>query len=65
LEENSGEQARVEINVFRSKMTSISRWKSLTKGRRSTLANGWGRQKTPVVSLDGVVSVFVASAHIV
>jgi hypothetical protein len=60
-----GEQAKVEINVFRSKMTSISIWESLTKGGKSTVTNGWGRQRILVVSLDGATNVFGTSARIV
>jgi hypothetical protein len=60
-----GEQANVKINVFRSKKTSISIWESLTKRGKSTVANGWGRQRTFVVSLDGAANVFGTSARIV
>jgi hypothetical protein len=33
-EERCGEQAKVKKNVFQSKVTSVSRWKSSTKGER-------------------------------
>ncbi len=57
-------QAKAKTNVFRSKVTSISRWKSSTKGGRSTLASGWRRQRTPMVLLDGVANVLKTTAHI-
>jgi hypothetical protein len=37
--------------------------KSSIKGGRSTLVFGWRRQRIPMVSLDGVASVFGANAH--
>jgi hypothetical protein len=57
-------RAKVEINHFQSKVSSILKWKSLMKGGKSTLKNGWRKQRTHVVLLDGVVGVFKANAHI-
>jgi len=39
--ERRGEQAKVEINAFQFKVTYVSRWKSLIKEGKLTLANGW------------------------
>jgi hypothetical protein len=63
--ERRGEQTKIKINASQSKITFVSRWKSLTKGGKSTLAYGWRRQRTPMVSLDGVTSVLEVSACIV
>jgi hypothetical protein len=41
--ERCGEQTKAETNVSRFKITSISRWKSSTKGKKSTSTNGWRR----------------------
>jgi hypothetical protein len=63
--ERCDEQAKVEINVFQFKITSISIWKSSTKKGKSTSKNEWRKQRTPMVSSNGVASVFEASACIV
>ncbi len=62
--ERRGEQAKAEINVFQFKVTSISRWKSSTKGGISTLENEWRKWKIPMVSSNGVIGVLEVSACI-
>jgi hypothetical protein len=42
-EKRHGEQAKVEINVSRSKVTFVLGWKSSTKGAKSTSIGGWRR----------------------
>ncbi len=62
LKERRGEWTNIEINASWSKITFISRWKSSTKGGRSTSTSGYKRWRTPMVSLDGVAGVLEARA---
>ncbi len=41
-----GERAKAKTNASQSKITSMSRWKSSTKGGKSTLASGWRRRRS-------------------
>ncbi len=43
----------------------VSRWKSLTKGGKSTLASVWKNWRAPMVLLDGVASVLRGNACII
>jgi len=56
---------KVKINVSFSKTRFVSGWKLLTKGGRSTLANGWRWQRVTMVLVDGATKVLGANAHIV
>jgi len=63
-EERCGEWAKAKINASWSKVTFVSKWKSLMKGKKSTSTNGWRRWKILVVLLHGAISVLGASARI-
>ncbi len=63
LKEKCGEWTKVKLNAFWFKVTSILGWKSSMKRGRSTLASGWSRWLTPMVSLNGVAGVLKISAH--
>lgn len=63
LKTKDGEWAKAKINAYRSKVTSILGWKSLTEGGRSTSISEWKRQRTPMVWSNGAIGVFRASAH--
>jgi hypothetical protein len=65
LGERHGERIKVELNVFFFKSRFISRWKSLTKGGRSTLTNGWKWWWVVMVLVERAVGVLGANAHIV
>jgi len=52
-DERRGECIRTKINASLSKTRSISRWKSSTNRKRSTLANGWRWWKDVMVLTMG------------
>ncbi len=59
LKERRGEWAKVETNASWFKVTFVIKWKSSTKGGRSTSASGWRKQKTPMVSSKRAIGVHV------
>ncbi len=63
-EKRRGEWTKEKKNAFWSKITSVSRWKSSTKGGRSTLASGWRRQRIIIFLSNGVARVFIIKACI-
>ncbi len=64
LKKKHSEQAKVEINASQSKATFVFRWKSSTKRGISTSTSGWKKQRTHVVSSNGVIGVLGTSTHI-
>jgi len=65
LNERHDECAKVKINASQTKITFMSRWKSLTKVGRLTFCNEWKRWKVNVISSNGTTKNFKANTHIV
>ncbi len=51
-----------KINKFWFKITFVFIYKSFTKRGRSTIANGWKRQKVVMISSTGTIRIFGANA---
>ncbi len=62
--ERCGEWTKEKINASWSKITSISKWTSSMKGRKSTSINGWRRCRILMVSLHGATCALKANACI-
>jgi hypothetical protein len=62
LNERHGESVEAKINAYLSKARSISRWKSLTKGGKSTSTKGWRWWRVVMVLANGVGRVLGANA---
>jgi hypothetical protein len=65
LDEKHGECVKTKRNASLSKIRYVFGWKSLRKGGRSTLANGWSWWKVAMVSTHGVARVLGVNMCIV
>jgi hypothetical protein len=63
LNEWHDEHAKVKINAFHTKITFMSKWKSLTKVGRLTFCNEWKRWKVNVISSNGTTKNFKANTR--
>jgi len=61
--ERLGKRVKIKINASLSKTKVVFKWKSSTKGGRSTSTNGWRWRRVAMVWTNGVVGVLGTNVH--